>query len=58
VKAYEHWVEYGDAGELDRQIEAGRRHWLQVSKALVGLHESRVKSAWQEMESLIERQSL
>ncbi len=58
LKAYEHWVEYGDTRELETQVEAGRNHWLQVAEELVALHESRVKSAWQEMESLIERKSL
>ncbi len=58
LSGYDHWVQYGDTGELRHQIEAGRRHWLQVAEELVQLHESRVKSAWQEMESLIERKSL
>jgi hypothetical protein len=58
LRAYDHWVKSGDAGELERQVEAGRRHWLQVAQDLVALHESRVRSAWQEMESLIERKSL
>ena len=58
LKAYDHWVKYGDTRELECQVEAGRSHWLQVAEELVELHESRVKSAWQEMESLIERKSL
>jgi hypothetical protein len=58
LRAYEHWVACGDAGELERQVEAGSRHWLQVAQDLVALHESRVRSAWHEMESLIERKSL
>lgn len=58
LKAYDHWVEYGDTSKLEYQAGAGRNHWLQVAEQLVELHESRVKSAWQEMESFIERKSL
>ncbi len=58
LKAYDDWVKCGQTSELERQVEAGRQHWLQVAKDLVALHETRVKSAWQEMESLIERKSL
>jgi len=58
LSAYEHWVECGDTGELVRQIEIGTSHWTRLAQELIGLHESQVKSAWQQMESLIERQQL
>jgi len=58
LNAYQHWVQYADTSELRQQVEAGRSHWLQVAEELVQLHQSRVQSAWQEMESLIERKSL
>jgi hypothetical protein len=58
LKAYDHWVKHGDPGQLELQVEAGRRHWLQVAEELVELHERQVHSAWQQMESLIERNSL
>ncbi len=53
-KAYQHWVEYDDTSRLEAQIARGRDHWLQVARDLLRLHESRVKDAWQNMETLIE----
>ena len=58
IDAYHHWVEYNDASQLGRLIETGRQHWLQVAQELIQLHQSRVKTAWQEMESLIEQKQL
>jgi hypothetical protein len=58
LKAYDHWVEYGDTSELENQAAAGKTHWLQVAEQLVELHASQVKSAWRDMETLIERESL
>lgn len=58
LNAYQHWVECGDPGRLEKQISIGREHWLQVARALVKLHESHVKNAWQDMESLIEQKQL
>jgi hypothetical protein len=58
ISAYKHWVESGDVSELSDLAQTGRTHWLRVAQELVELHESRVKTAWQEMESLIERKSL
>jgi hypothetical protein len=56
--AYHHWVQYDDTSQLENLIETGRQHWLQVAQELIQLHESRVKTAWQEMESLIEQKQL
>ncbi len=58
LNAYDQWVKYGDTRELERQIESGRMHWMRLAEQLVEIHESRVKTAWQEMESLIESKSL
>ena len=58
LKAYQQWVEYGDSGRLEDQVARGRDHWLQVARELLDLHESRVKDAWQDMESLIENKQL
>ena len=56
--AYNHWVEYNDTSQLEYLVDTGRQHWLQVAQALIQLHESRVKTAWREMESLIEQKQL
>lgn len=58
LQAYAHWVECGDPGELQRQTDIGRQHWLQVANELMQLHDSRIKSAWTDMETLIEQKSL
>ncbi len=58
LNAYQHWVEYGDRGQLEAQIRSGREHWTQVAHELIELHESRVTTAWQDMESLIEQKQL
>ncbi|MFQ5642914.1 MAG: Sfum_1244 family protein [Thiogranum sp.] len=58
LNAYEHWVEYGDCDRLEAQVSVGREHWTQVAHELIELHESRVTSAWQDMESLIEQKQL
>ncbi len=58
LKAYAHWVECGDPGQLRQQIEAGRQHWLQVAGELVQLHDTRVRTAWTDMETLIEQKLL
>ncbi|HHH44272.1 MAG TPA: hypothetical protein ENK49_09050 [Gammaproteobacteria bacterium] len=58
LNAYEHWVEYGDPVRLEAQVESGRSHWIQVARELIDLHESRVTTAWQEMETLIEQKQL
>ena len=58
LDAYHHWVEYNDVGQLENLVETGRQHWLQVAQELIQLHESRVRTAWQEMESLIEQKQL
>jgi hypothetical protein len=58
LDAYEHWITYNDDSRLKQQIAAGREHWLQVARELLQLHESRVKNAWQNMESLIEAKQL
>ena len=58
LQAYAHWVECGDPGDLQRQVDAGRDHWLQVAGELMQLHESRVKKAWTDMETLIEQKTL
>lgn len=57
-QAYDQWVQYGDTSELQRQIDTGLGHWTRLATELVHIHESRVKTAWQEMESLIERKAL
>ncbi len=57
-KAYQHWVESDDSSPLEAQIACGRDHWLQVARDLLQLHESRVKDAWRNMESLIEEKQL
>lgn len=57
-KAYQYWVEYQDASPLETQVARGREHWLQVARDLLELHDSRVKDAWQNMESLLEQQQL
>jgi Family of unknown function (DUF6866) C-terminal domain/Family of unknown function (DUF6866) N-terminal domain len=58
LKAYQYWVEYADTSRLEEQIARGREHWLQVARDLLELHESRVKNAWRDMESLIENKQL
>lgn len=58
LNAYEHWVECGDSARLEAQIGTGRQHWLQVARELIELHESRITTAWQDMESLIEQKQL
>jgi hypothetical protein len=58
LQAYEHWVECGDRGKLQRQVETGRQHWLQVANELMQLHEGRVRKAWTDMETLIEQKML
>lgn len=58
LNAYEHWVEYNDPGRLQDQVEHGRKHWMQLAQELLQLHESRVKSAWQDMETLIAQKQL
>ena len=58
LNAYQHWVECGDRGQLEAQVSTGREHWIQVARELIALHESRVTTAWQDMESLIEQKQL
>jgi hypothetical protein len=58
LDAYRHWVEYGDKSRLLEQVGAGREHWLQVARELIDLHDSRVRTAWHDMESLIEKKQL
>jgi hypothetical protein len=58
LNAYDHWVECGDRLRLEAQVSAGRKHWIQVARELIKLHESRVTTAWQDMESLIEQKQL
>jgi hypothetical protein len=58
LEAYRYWVEYADTSRLEEQVSAGREHWMQVARDLLELHQSRVKTAWQEMESLIEEKQL
>ena len=58
MDAYDHWITYNDTARLRTQNETGRQHWLQVARALLRLHDSRVKSAWADMESLIEEKQL
>ena len=58
LDAYDHWVECGDRSRLETQISTGREHWIQVARELIKLHESRVTTAWQDMESLIEQKQL
>ncbi len=56
--AYNHWVRHNDVSRLDGLVDTGRQHWLELAQDLVELHESCVETAWQEMESLIERRQL
>ncbi len=58
LDAYRYWVEYEDTGRLQDQVSSGREHWLQVARDLLDLHQSRVKTAWRDMESLIEEKQL
>jgi hypothetical protein len=58
LDAYHHWVKYSDVSQLEYLVDTGRQHWLQVAQELIQLHESRVKTAWQEMEILIEQKQL
>jgi hypothetical protein len=58
LHAYDHWVKYNDPGELQDQVEAGKDHWMRLARQLVEIHSSRVKTAWQDMESLIESKLL
>lgn len=58
LDAYRYWVEYNDTSRLEDQVSAGRGHWLQVARDLLALHQSRVKTAWQDMESLLEEKQL
>lgn len=58
LHAYQYWVDRNDTSRLEAQINSGREHWLQVAQELLDLHASRVSTAWQEMESLIEEKQL
>ena len=58
MDAYQHWITYNNDAHLKQQIATGREHWLQVARELLQLHDSRVKNAWQNMESLIEAKQL
>lgn len=58
LDAYHRWVEYNDLSQLEHLVDTGRQHWLQVAQELIQLHQSRVKTAWQDMESLIEQKQL
>jgi hypothetical protein len=58
LDAYHQWVEYNDVRQLEHLVDTGRQHWLQVAQQLIQLHESRVRTAWQDMESLIEQKQL
>lgn len=58
LNAYQHWVECSDRSQLEAQVSTGREHWTQVARDLIALHESRVTTAWQDMESLIEQKQL
>jgi len=58
MEAYRFWVQYNDTGRLEEQINTGREHWTQVARDLLRLHESRVNTAWRDMESLIENKQL
>lgn len=58
LEAYDQWVKNADTRELEQQVKAGKEHWMKVAERLVEIHESRVKSAWEEMESLIESRFL
>lgn len=58
LNAYDQWVKCGDTAELDRQIESGREHWMHLAEQLMEIHESRVRTAWQKMETLIQSKSL
>lgn len=58
LSAYRHWVEHDDINHLEAQVGAGREHWMQVARDLLELHQSRVKTAWADMESLIEHKQL
>ncbi len=58
LQAYDKWVEYGETGELRRQIACGKEHWMRLAEELLQLHESRIQTTWQDMESLIESKSL
>ncbi|VAW82634.1 hypothetical protein MNBD_GAMMA13-1445 [hydrothermal vent metagenome] len=56
--AYRHWTTHNDNRQLKQQITMGRTHWLQVARELLQLHNSHIKSAWRDMESLIEAKLL
>jgi hypothetical protein len=58
MEAYRHWVQYNDTDRLEEQINTGREHWTQVARDLLRLHQSRVNTAWRDMESLIENKQL
>jgi hypothetical protein len=58
LDAYRFWVEYDDTSRLEAQVSSGREHWLQVARDLLELHQSRVNTAWRDMESLIEEKQL
>ncbi len=58
MDAYQHWITYNDDQELKQQAITGQKHWLQVARELLQMHNSHVKNAWQNMESLIEAKRL
>jgi len=58
MDAYQQWIAYNDISALQQQIASGRDHWLAVARRLLDLHDSHVKNAWQNMESLIEASQL
>jgi hypothetical protein len=58
MDAYQHWLDCGDTSRLQEQIGTGREHWSKVARELIDLHDSRVRTAWRDMESLIEQMQL
>ncbi len=58
LDAYDQWVVHEDISPLEEQVEHGLEHWRKVAQELLQLHESRIKTAWQDMESLIEHRQL
>jgi hypothetical protein len=58
LEAYEHWVDQDDLAPLAGQIEQGHHHWLKVAREMIELHESGAKTAWKDIESLLENRQL
>ena len=53
MNCYQQWIKSGDKSSIKKLIKKSEKHWLNIAKSLINIHQKHGKNCYPHMESLI-----